>query len=87
MYFIYFILFYFILFYFTSLYVFILFCYLFIILFRYRYVRLDGQSTLESRRDVVQNFQTNYEIFVFLLSTRAGGVGINLTAADTVIFL
>ena len=29
------------------------------------------------------NFQ---DIFVFLLSTRAGGLGINLTAADTVIF-
>lgn len=31
-------------------------------------------------------FQTNPNIFVFLLSTRAGGLGINLTAADTVIF-
>lgn len=31
-------------------------------------------------------FQTQPDIFVFLLSTRAGGLGINLTAADTVIF-
>ena len=35
---------------------------------------------------MVQAFQTNPDIFIFLLSTRAGGLGINLTGADTVIF-
>ncbi|CCJ28263.1 unnamed protein product, partial [Pneumocystis jirovecii] len=35
---------------------------------------------------MVNDWQTRPEIFVFLLSTRAGGLGINLTAADTVIF-
>jgi len=35
---------------------------------------------------MVKDFQTQSDIFVFLLSTRAGGLGINLTAADTVIF-
>jgi len=35
---------------------------------------------------MVEDFQTRQDIFVFLLSTRAGGLGINLTAADTVIF-
>ena len=35
---------------------------------------------------MVADFQTRQDIFVFLLSTRAGGLGINLTAADTVIF-
>lgn len=49
-------------------------------------VRLDGSSKLDERRDVVDAFQTDPSIFVFLLSTRAGGLGINLTAADTVIF-
>jgi len=34
----------------------------------------------------VHDFQTRPEIFIFLLSTRAGGLGINLTSADTVIF-
>jgi len=34
----------------------------------------------------VEDFQSKNDIFVFLLSTRAGGLGINLTAADTVIF-
>jgi chromatin-remodeling ATPase INO80 len=52
----------------------------------YKYCRLDGSTKLEDRRDTVADFQTRPEIFVFLLSTRAGGLGINLTAADTVIF-
>ncbi|KAL4587468.1 hypothetical protein LXL04_000339 [Taraxacum kok-saghyz] len=53
---------------------------------KYRYLRLDGSSTIMDRRDMVKDFQLRNDIFVFLLSTRAGGVGINLTAADTVIF-
>ena len=52
----------------------------------FKYLRLDGSTKLEDRRDTVHDFQTRPEIFVFLLSTRAGGLGINLTAADTVIF-
>ncbi|KAL2358025.1 SNF2 family N-terminal domain-containing protein [Cryomyces antarcticus] len=52
----------------------------------YKYCRLDGSTKLEDRRDTVADFQTRPEIFVFLLSTRAGGLGINLTSADTVIF-
>jgi DNA helicase INO80 len=35
---------------------------------------------------MVRDFQNKEDIFIFLLSTRAGGIGINLTAADTVIF-
>ncbi|QRV83676.1 DNA helicase [Ceratobasidium sp. AG-Ba] len=53
---------------------------------QYQYLRLDGGSKLEDRRDMVRDWQTNPNIFVFLLSTRAGGLGINLTAADTVVF-
>ncbi|KAH7360833.1 SNF2 family N-terminal domain-containing protein [Rhexocercosporidium sp. MPI-PUGE-AT-0058] len=52
----------------------------------YKYCRLDGSTKLEDRRDTVHDFQTRPEIFIFLLSTRAGGLGINLTSADTVIF-
>ena len=52
----------------------------------YKYCRLDGSTKLEDRRDTVADFQTRPDIFVFLLSTRAGGLGINLTSADTVIF-
>ena len=52
----------------------------------YKYCRLDGSTKLEDRRDTVAAFQNSPDIFVFLLSTRAGGLGINLTSADTVIF-
>ncbi|KZT44635.1 hypothetical protein SISSUDRAFT_976705 [Sistotremastrum suecicum HHB10207 ss-3] len=53
---------------------------------QYKYLRLDGSSKLEDRRDMVMDWQTRPDIFIFLLSTRAGGLGINLTAADTVVF-
>ncbi|KAL7425097.1 putative DNA helicase ino80 [Cryptotrichosporon argae] len=53
---------------------------------QYRYLRLDGSSPIGERRDMVTSWQTNPDIFIFCLSTRAGGLGINLTAADTVIF-
>lgn len=53
---------------------------------KHTYMRLDGSSKISDRRDMVADFQTREDIFVFLLSTRAGGLGINLTAADTVIF-
>ncbi|CAN9272365.1 unnamed protein product [Alternaria alternata] len=47
---------------------------------------LTDPLKLEDRRDTVADFQSDRSIFVFLLSTRAGGLGINLTSADTVIF-
>jgi DNA helicase INO80 len=52
---------------------------------KHKYIRLDGSSKIHERRDMVADFQQRSDIFVFLLSTRAGGLGINLTAADTVI--
>jgi chromatin-remodeling ATPase INO80 len=53
---------------------------------QYKYLRLDGSSKIGDRRDMVMDWQTRSDLFVFVLSTRAGGLGINLTAADTVIF-
>ncbi|PWN54420.1 hypothetical protein IE53DRAFT_116636 [Violaceomyces palustris] len=53
---------------------------------QYKYLRLDGASKISDRRDMVTDWQTKPELFIFLLSTRAGGLGINLTAADTVVF-
>jgi len=53
---------------------------------RYTYFRMDGSTNIADRRDMVNEFQTNRKIFAFLLSTRAGGLGVNLTGADTVIF-
>ncbi|XP_008759576.1 chromodomain-helicase-DNA-binding protein 1-like isoform X5 [Rattus norvegicus] len=52
----------------------------------YSYERVDGSVRGEERHLAIKNFGKQ-PIFVFLLSTRAGGVGMNLTAADTVIFV
>lgn len=53
----------------------------------YAYERIDGGVPSEQRQAGIDRFSTMPidESFVFLLCTRAGGVGINLTAADTVI--
>ena len=52
----------------------------------YTYLRLDGSTKPEQRQVLMQRFNSNPKIFVFILSTRSGGVGMNLTGADTVIF-
>ncbi|KAG7263430.1 hypothetical protein CRUP_015530, partial [Coryphaenoides rupestris] len=49
------------------------------------YSRLDGSMSYADRDENMTKFADDPEVFVFLLSTRAGGLGINLTAADTVI--
>eukprot|EP00487_Bulimina_marginata_P010700 TRINITY_DN5824_c0_g1_i1.p1 TRINITY_DN5824_c0_g1~~TRINITY_DN5824_c0_g1_i1.p1 ORF type:complete len:122 (+),score=17.05 TRINITY_DN5824_c0_g1_i1:25-390(+) len=49
------------------------------------YERLDGSVTGIERQEAIDRFQKDDSIFIFLLTTRAGGVGINLMAADTVI--
>jgi len=52
----------------------------------YKYERIDGGITGTVRQEAIDRFnKTNAEQFVFLLSTRAGGLGINLATADTVI--
>lgn len=48
-------------------------------------VRLDGRVKIEQRKEAIHQFNTDDDIFLFLISTRAGGVGLNLAAADTVI--
>ncbi|KAL0404989.1 UNVERIFIED_CONTAM: protein PHOTOPERIOD-INDEPENDENT EARLY FLOWERING 1 [Sesamum radiatum] len=58
----------------------------FINLYGYTYMRLDGSTQPEERQTLMQRFNTNPKIFLFILSTRSGGVGINLVGADTVIF-
>lgn len=58
----------------------------FINLYGYTYMRLDGSTKPEQRQILMQRFNTNPKIFLFILSTRSGGVGINLVGADTVIF-
>ncbi|KAJ8923061.1 hypothetical protein NQ315_001610 [Exocentrus adspersus] len=51
----------------------------------YKYMRLDGSTAVNIRQDLINEFTEDPSYFIFLLSTRAGGLGINLTAADTVI--
>ena len=53
----------------------------------YSYERLDGSVRGEERFLAVRNFSEDDETFVFLLSTRAGGQGLNLVGADTVVFV
>jgi len=50
-----------------------------------KYCRLDGSMNFLDRQANIDQFNTDPESTVFLLSTRAGGLGINLTAADTAI--
>eukprot|EP00879_Flechtneria_rotunda_P026404 GHRR01028153.1.p1 GENE.GHRR01028153.1~~GHRR01028153.1.p1 ORF type:complete len:449 (+),score=169.94 GHRR01028153.1:694-2040(+) len=47
--------------------------------------RIDGSMRYEDRQQAIEDFNTKPDSWIFLLSTRAGGLGINLTAADTVI--
>ncbi|XP_032675946.1 SWI/SNF-related matrix-associated actin-dependent regulator of chromatin subfamily A containing DEAD/H box 1 homolog isoform X1 [Odontomachus brunneus] len=49
------------------------------------FLRLDGSTPVTDRQTLINNYTQDSSIFIFLLSTRAGGLGINLTAADTVI--
>lgn len=51
----------------------------------YNYVRLDGQTKIEVRKQIINVFNNDPDMFLFLISTRAGGVGLNLMGADTVI--
>ena len=52
----------------------------------YKVARIDGQTKGSERQQAIDAFsRKGSDYFIFLLSTRAGGLGINLTAADTVI--
>ena len=52
----------------------------------YKYCRIDGETSLEDREIMITEFtKPNSDKFIFLLSTRAGGLGLNLMSSDTVI--
>ena len=57
--------------------------------FRYKgftHLRLDGSTKAEDRADLLREFNAkDSPYFIFVLSTRAGGLGLNLQSADTVI--
>ncbi|CAM1505308.1 Fc.00g109450.m01.CDS01 [Cosmosporella sp. VM-42] len=53
---------------------------------KFQYLRLDGTTKSDERSDLLHEFNApNSPYFMFLLSTRAGGLGLNLQTADTVI--
>ncbi|KAF8932788.1 hypothetical protein BGZ58_006793 [Dissophora ornata] len=53
---------------------------------RYNFVRLDGSTSSADRQARIDKYNApDSDVFVFLLSTRAGGVGVNLATADTII--
>lgn len=51
----------------------------------HKWLRLDGQTSVPDRQDLIDQFNKDDSILVFLLSTRAGGLGINLTSANVVV--
>lgn len=52
----------------------------------FKYCRLDGSTELESRDEQIRDFTSEgSEKFIFLISTKAGGLGINLVSANHVV--
>uniref|UniRef100_A0A8C4Q287 Excision repair cross-complementation group 6 n=1 Tax=Eptatretus burgeri TaxID=7764 RepID=A0A8C4Q287_EPTBU len=51
----------------------------------YTYVKMDGTTSIASRQPLINKFNKDESIFMFLLTTRVGGLGVNLTGADRVI--
>ncbi|XP_006874667.1 PREDICTED: DNA excision repair protein ERCC-6 [Chrysochloris asiatica] len=52
---------------------------------KYSYLKMDGTTTIASRQPLITRYNENTSIFVFLLTTRVGGLGVNLTGANRVI--
>ncbi|PFH35946.1 SNF2 family N-terminal domain-containing protein [Besnoitia besnoiti] len=53
----------------------------------YTFLRLDGSTLVKERTGIVQSFNESKEYFAFLLSSKAGGVGLNLTGANRLILV
>lgn len=54
---------------------------------RYSYLRMDGNTQVARRQPLVRKFNEDENVFAFLLTTRVGGLGINLTGADRVVIV
>jgi DNA excision repair protein ERCC-6 len=50
-----------------------------------KYRRMDGETPIKNRQDLVDEFNNNPDLHVFLLTTKVGGLGVNLTGANRVI--
>lgn len=51
----------------------------------FKYRRMDGNTPIQRRQEMVDEFNNDESIDVFLLTTKVGGLGVNLTGADRVI--
>ncbi|KAG9341106.1 hypothetical protein JZ751_019860 [Albula glossodonta] len=51
----------------------------------YSYLQMDGTTTIASRQPLIARYNEDKSIFIFLLTTRVGGLGVNLTGANRVI--
>ncbi|EDQ91905.1 uncharacterized protein MONBRDRAFT_3344, partial [Monosiga brevicollis MX1] len=47
--------------------------------------RMDGMTSIKRRQPLIAQFNSNPSIFTFVLTTRVGGLGVNLTGADRVV--
>jgi len=57
----------------------------FLCLYGYKYLRMDGATPPSERQRLMERFNRDNRYFVFILSTRSGGIGVTLTGADSVI--
>ena len=51
----------------------------------FKYLRMDGMTPISQRQDLVNEFNADISIDIFLVTTRVGGLGLNLTGADRVV--
>lgn len=51
----------------------------------YKYLKLDGQTSIGSRQPLIDKFNKDRSYFVMLLTTKVGGLGVNLTGANRVV--
>ncbi|XP_031434408.1 DNA excision repair protein ERCC-6 [Clupea harengus] len=51
----------------------------------YTYLKMDGTTPIASRQPLIAKYNEDKSIFIFLLTTRVGGLGVNLTGANRVI--
>lgn len=50
-----------------------------------RYRRMDGTTPIKQRQDMIDEFNGDASLHIFLLTTKVGGLGVNLTSADRVV--
>lgn len=55
--------------------------------FSFRFMRLDGMTPVAKREGIIETFNKDPTVFLMILTTRTGGVGISLTAANRVVLI